>query len=255
MMAATESSTRHSHRLMAMMSAAGLAIAIAAFLIAMPQGAFEALISALGIPSLFSAATPPLGTHARVVAAGIAALISGGGAIAWLLPETPPAERFRRMINPIHAASELGQPDDAFITLEGEGEDDDEPLAASAAPEHPEASDHVAEEPIFVDFAAIKASADPHIGRALSLDQWRVSDAEVELTDEPLAILPVAEAPRPPRRPVEVDASIPALMRRLEEGLQARVQRGIPAHVPPRAASGEHLRETLDTLRMLASGR
>lgn len=252
MMAATDSSARHSHRLMAALSAFGLALAIAAFIIAMPQGAFESLISALGLPAVIDAAAPPLGPNARIVAAGIAALIAGGGAIAWLLPETPPGERLRRMINPIHASRELGDPEAAgFVSLDDEDEYDDEgeegaPVSTVVA----ESADKPGDAPIFVDFAAIRAVADPRNAETLSLDQWRVSDAEIELTGEPV------HEDSPPPVLFDNDASIPGLMRRLEMGLQARVQRGIPAHVPPKPDVGrENLRETLDTLRKLASGR
>jgi hypothetical protein len=256
MMAATDPSARHSHRLMAALSAFGLALAIAAFIIAMPQGAFESLISALGLPSVIDAAAPPLGPNARIVAAGIAALIAGGGAIAWLLPETPPGERLRRMINPIHASRELGDPEAAgFVSLDddtdsydGEGEEG-APISMVAA-EAAEAAEKPGDVPIFVDFAAIRAVAHPSAEETLSLDQWRVSDAEIELTGEPIH----EGGPQP--APIDNDASIPGLMRRLEAGLQARVQRGIPAHVRPKAdVSRENLRETLDTLRKLASGR
>lgn len=252
MMAATDPSARHSHRLMAALSAFGLALAIAAFIIAMPQGAFESLVSALGLPSVIDAAAPPLGPNARIVAAAIAALIAGGGAVAWLLPETPPGERLRRMINPIHASRELGDPEAAdFNALDdddayGDEADEDAPFS----PVVYESPAKPIDAPIFVDFAAIRAVAQPSADDTLSLDQWRVSDAEIELTGEPV----LDDVPSP--APITNDASIPGLMRRLEMGLQARVQHGIPAHVPPRPdVSRENLRETLDTLRKLASGR
>jgi hypothetical protein len=238
---------------------AALAAAFAAF--AVPQDILSRLVIATGLPSILSAAQPPLGLTARVaLAVGGAAIVfgliflllrlldrSGMNASEEKEVEAPPRLR-RRDIHPdaptrrpISAARDLGEP---------------------APPEAPRDS-----VPLWLDQAApVVASviepapaSEPEPERVARFEPEPISEPEpvgevrqepqpvVASVPEPLPAPPVPEAafvpePQPepepapwPAPPAEMPTSIAALMERLEHGL-ARRRMIEPAPVVPAAA-------------------
>lgn len=197
---------------------AALAAAFAAF--AVPQDLLSRAVLATGLPSLVSAAQPPLGLTARVVLAvggaavafGLVFLLlrlldrSGLGAEAKAVDEEGLAPRLRRRDfhpdaptpRPISAARDLGEPapPEAHRASVPLWLDEIEPVAAAPEPEaatEPEPKPYVAPEPepVFPPEPEILAAPEP----------------------EPLPELaPCAEMP----------ATIAELMERLEQGLAKR---------------------------------
>lgn len=197
---------------------AGLAAAVLAF--AMPADLLGNLVSATGLPHLLAAAESPLGFKARFMigvagagaAFGLAYLLMrmldrGAGSKARTEPEWDEEERprLRRrdlhpdapVCRPISAARDFGEP--APPTLEPAAD----PVPASFAEPAPplEAEDH----------SAPAWSAEPE-------------EEPLELTERPApAWLADAEPEAgPPEPEPAAEASLPDLMRRLEQGLARR---------------------------------
>ncbi len=249
---------------------AALAAAFAAFVV--PQDLLSRAVTASGLPSLLSAAQPPLGLTARVaLAVGGAALVFG---LVFLLlrlldrsgmSATEPGEanlatpRVRRRDGhpdapaprPISAARDLGEPAPpqaprAAVPL---WLDEAEPVAAPVAEAEPEPEP--TPEPVLELEPAFEAEPDPGPETVVAPDP------------EP--------APEPQPAPVpepEMPISIAALMERLEQGLARRrvpeVAPVAPAAPPPQVfpeapereppdAADDRLQSAIASLQRLAA--
>lgn len=143
-------------------AAASLAIAIAFLTVALPDWRFERAVSATGLGNVLSAAQPPLGTTARIVAALALAALSFLG--VWLglraLDGEPEASDFpafraadlhpdapRR--RPILAGAEFGAPADEPAAAPRKRALISEPLPSFLAPQPPRIADLVPEPELF----------------------------------------------------------------------------------------------------------
>jgi hypothetical protein len=229
---------------------AALAVGFAAFV--MPDGILSRIIEGSGLPSILSAAQPPLGTTARAGVAAVAALATFGTVFMLLrmlggsAGKPPKRERGREperdgaplfevhevhdssiprlrradihpdapARRPILAARELGEPD-----LRPRA-----PAPVEAEEPQPEPEPEVVE---IVEMEDVVQAEDA----APVLDELELSGADIEMiAPEPEAV----EAPAAPRAPIEAapaasepaaDATIADLMARLERGLARRVHR------------------------------
>ncbi|HZF94167.1 MAG TPA: hypothetical protein VEZ20_04750 [Allosphingosinicella sp.] len=271
---------------MPLAAVAALAVGFAAFV--MPDGILSRIVEGSGLPSILSAAQPPLGTTARAGVAAAAALATfgtvfmllrmlGGGA-----GKVPRRERERQRDDalpfetaeshtkvtpklrradihpdaparrPILATREFGEPD--F------GRPAPAPVEAPpVAAEEPEP----APEPEVVEVAEVVEAEQP----VPVLDELELSGPDIEMI---VAAPEVAEAPAPPPAPATpavgepaADASISDLMARLERGLARRVHRtSAPeqARAPePEArpvfqpAGDDRLRSAIENLQKMAA--
>lgn len=249
-----------------------LGLALAFFVFAMPQDLFESIVNATGLPSVLSAAEPPLGQTARMImaalAGGFAALLVG---VLFLFIDWP-AEKKQVPARPAFSAAEL---DSLFGSSEtGEGA----PLRSPAVifeeaplPSRPEpipvleledvievapveTPAPVKEEPIFLDFSAFRATPIQPANDEPPLDLDALSIIEAP---SPAPIAPVVK-PMPIPAPVTIPAeeSIETLMQRLEAGLDRREKEGKrEADAPTPTLAGSGLRSTLDELRNMAVRR
>ena len=230
---------------------AALAAAFAAF--AVPQELLSRAVIATGLPSILSAAQPPLGLTARVaIAVGAAAITFGlvflllrlldrsgmGGSVRAQEEADALAPRVRRRDvhpdapsrRPISAARDFGEPapPEMFrpvpIWL-----DEAEPVAAPAFEPEPEpvhepepVADLLPEpEPVFApepEPVAVTPEPEPE------------PEVVAEPEPEPVALVEPEPTPEPaPDTQAEMPTSIAALMERLEQGL---VRRRMPASAP-----------------------
>jgi hypothetical protein len=257
---------------------AGLAAAVIAF--AMPADLLGRLVSATGLPHLLAAAEPPLGFKARAMLglAGAGAAFALAYGLMRLLDRAgkpkarPECDRFdedrprlrRRDLHPdapacrpISAARDFGEP--APPTLAPP----EPPVPAWFA--EPEPQLEAAEEPA----PAPTDEAEPPLELTdRPTPAWL---AEPQAEPEPefeAAPLPVPElepeAAAPPPRSDLADASLPELMRRLEQGLARRRSHRFafpaaphPPHAPPPQvfpeAHDDRLQSAIDSLQRFAA--
>lgn len=256
---------------------------VALALLAMPNGAIEQAVMDSGLPRLIAAARPPLGLTARVA---LVLLLGGGTSLGlWLvgrlmfgklrvlvpLPhrapraaQDPGAPTLRRADAhpdaparaPVLALRDLGTP---FLDVKAPVEpavtitvekplpaDLDQPMAAfdpDALPEVP-ASPPQPLRPLF----RVAPRVVEHDGEAVE-----GGDLATTFAAEPLAPPVMERAPEPPIAAPETDASVGALLERLERGLARRAGGGRLAVAPSRGNDGEGLQATLASLRRLAT--
>lgn len=238
---------------MPLAAVAALAVGFAAFV--MPDGILSRIVEGSGLPSILSAAQPPLGTTARAGVAAVAALATFGTVFMLLrmlggsagkaprrerereredmLPfevhevQDTSAPRLRRADvhpdaparRPILAARELGEPD---LRPRAPAPVETPPPVAAEEPE-PEA----------VEVAEVEEVVDVQVAAPV-FDELELSGPDIEMIVAAPSAPEVAEAPAPPPAPAEAtrapsepaaDASIADLMARLERGLARRVHR------------------------------
>lgn len=248
---------------------AALAVAFAAF--AMPGDVMARLVEASGLPSLISAAAPPLGLKARL-GVGLIGAVSAFGLVFVLLrlldrtgleprrarpaieaPDEEEAPRLRRrdfhpdapVRRPISAIRDLGEPappQPPIGTLWPEAQDRSGWEKIEAAPE-PDPDP----EPILLSGSEL----DSPIG-------WQ-AEAEPEADPEPILLgQPEPEPAVPP--PVPEGESLDALMARLEQGLARRARPApVPAAEPPIApqafpeAGNDRLQSAIESLQRFAA--
>ncbi len=200
-----------------------IALAVAFFILAMPQTLFEALVVSLGLADAFVAAAPPLGATARIGAAAVAALASGM-LVGWafVVTENTSEEPRRTAPRPIFANEEFG-----ISPIAGAPEQDD---------------------PLYFDLASIRAgAARPADNEPLDLGAWAIDEEPAEIE---------AEQTEPTSEPMSEGESIAALMKRLELGLERRAEADATPELSPKGEpSDANLRSTLDELRAMAMRR
>ncbi len=220
------------------LSLAALAGLSAGFvLFAMPADIFAGLVAATGLPSVLSAAQPPLGTTARIAAAVFAAGAAfagvflllrlldrlGGGSSETFVEEEAPRLRRRDFhpdapaTRPISAARDLGEPE-------------------SAESEDSASSEYLAE--------LILSEPAP--------------EPETAIPDEAPQPFRGDEEPRPPKSAPAADAghSIAELMERLERGLARREPASLPETPAPPAvpdAADDRLRSAIESLQRMTA--
>jgi len=247
---------------------AGLAVAVVAF--AMPADLLGQLVSATGLPHLLAAAEPPLGLKARAAigivgaaaAFGIVFMVlrmldSAGRAKAKAEPELDEEmPRLRRrdlhpdapICRPISATRDFGEPappplqrDEPHVPAWFE-----EPAKPLEADEQPVPSWSLESEEPEPPLEPVHHHAAEHI-----------AEPEPQVEAEPQAV-----APEPESRPAPADASLPDLMRRLEQGLARRRTRQVfaqPPQQPPAApqvfpeANDDRLQSAIDSLQRFAA--
>lgn len=233
-----------------------LALAVGFFVIAMPDDIFEALIRATGLPSVLAAAAPPFGQTARTMAAAVGSSIAGASVIAlFLLTDRPPTV-MRETIRPFSASSDFDrepvqpiQPIEYIVEeplpvvdIAAEQIDEEEAVAEVEAGQREAVAD---ETPIFLDFKAIRAAAQPANDAPLDLGEWKIADQE--------AARPSFSRPITAPAQIAGDEPIAVLMQRLEAGLERRTAQGSAPSTPPTIGqSRAGLRSTLDELRKMA---
>lgn len=262
-----------------------IAAAFAAF--AIPQDLLSRAVVATGLPSILSAAQPPLGLTARVaLAVGSAALVfgivflalrlldrSGMSAAAAKEEEDFLSPRVRRRDvhpdapapRPISAARDLGEPVPPILPVPRWL--DETKLAAAPEPEsvafvapEPEAGPEVVVEPEPL------AEAKTVVNAEFEPESLPEPEPEIVAAPEP----EVAAAPEPGPEPApalqaEMPTSIAALMERLEHGLAKRRMiesaPAIPAAPPqvfpeapaPAEAADDRLQSAIASLQRLAA--
>lgn len=259
---------RQANFIMTEVSGIILSLAVAFMFVAMPQNVFEGLVSASGLPLILSAAQPPLGETARMVVAALAGSLAGMVVIALFLLLDREPEKKDESVRPFSASNDLFSFEAPSFAKSQVAE---EPVAQDEAVSVPfvvlDAPDELAdfdtkaiEEPIFLDFRAIRAANQPvEESTPLDLTQWKVvepappvkPEVKVEVNAKAEAEVAVEPKPRPitsPDRRAE-DESISSLMARLDAGLDRRTD---PAQPPAINRSGVGLRSTLDELRKMA---
>ena len=239
---------------------AGLAAAVLAF--AMPADLLERMVVATGLPHLLAAAAPPLGFKARAMIGISGAAIAFG--LAYLLlrmldragrekpqpvremfDEVGPRLRRRDLhpdapaCRPISATRDFGEP--APPTLEPTAADVPEWFAEPAPP--------------------LEAEEEP---ASFSADV----EEPLELTDRPAPAWLAADEPQPvepdpePEAEPAVEASLPDLMRRLEQGLARRRDRQVFAAAPQQhapapqvfpEANDDRLQNAIESLQRFAA--
>lgn len=243
-------------------------VALAAAIVAafLPTWRIESLIVDLGLPALLPAAAPPLGTTFRGGLI-VAALFAAGGATWLAVDRFVPARRVVRTVvrradrhpdspvrEPVMAMRDLGTPFlDVGSAPEPEPERDlprdlDQPLAAfdpAAIPETP----LTPSEPVRPLFR-VETTSKPEVDPDPVVEHVRIETFEVTPTVRPPVLSAVPDPERAMTAP-ETEASIHALLDRLERGVRRRG--GGPALVE-RAQSGD-LDEALATLRRFAAAR
>ncbi|HEV2817096.1 MAG TPA: hypothetical protein VGW40_07745 [Allosphingosinicella sp.] len=221
---------------------AGLAVAFVAF--AMPGDLLTGLVNATGLPSILSAAEPPLGFKART-GVGLAGGLAAFGLVLALLRlidrtglERPQPEAVAEADMPklrrrdVHPDAPVRRPISAARDL-GEPAPPPQPARAPAAPAW------LAEADAVVEPAAAVAAPEPVAAPAVP---------------EPAA----AEAAVP--EPAAAAASLPDLMARLERGLARRTRPPFAPAMPPPAApqvfpqaGDDRLQSAIDSLQRLAA--
>lgn len=226
------------------------ATAVAVFAFAIPGDALADAVGATGLPSILTAAEPPLGFKARAAIGLVGAIVAfalvyfvmrrlDGGKASRPAPVLEPVETFEDEEAPklrrrdSHPDAPPRRPISAIRDL-GEPAPPAEPPARAAAPSwlaEPEPQ------------TAPVAEAEP--------------EPEVEVEEVEL----VAEAPPQPEVPLE-EASLPELMARLERGLAQRRDRQVFARRPePQAspqpqvfpeANDDRLQSAIESLQRLA---
>jgi len=245
-----------------------LALALAFFVIAMPADLFERLISASGLPSIISAAAPPLGMTARMIVAGLIALIAHAAVITLflLLDRDARPKQPERALEPAFFVppqfEEISEASVAPFPKPAQAEIVDVAFSPLPSPVDSRPADDA---PIFLDFQALRGSR-PVETKPTELSEWKmVESRRAEASPPASKPLPQAERvkplssiamPSPARAHEDGDDSIAALMRRLEAGLERRAQAGAqPAQAPKIDRGSQGLHSTLDELRKMAVRR
>lgn len=225
-------------------TAALFALVAGILVLATPQWLFERGVVSAGLPNLIAAAAPPLGEKARILAALVAAIVTGGVLWAVLTPlrnivkpklverargarieaageapmTSPVFEPNRR---PIFAETDLGAP---FMSDEAIAHARDELVL-----EPPLAEPVEVEGPAEVE-ATVEVEAVAEVEAGAEVEEVEAMSAPEAVAPELVEEAPVAAAPVPeqledePARPRDED-SIAALMDRLENALDRREQR------------------------------
>ena len=245
-----------------------LALALAFFVVAMPADIFEGLITASGLPSIVSAAAPPLGMTARMIVAGLVALIAHAAVIALFLlldRESHPKQQ-ERETDPVFFTppqfEEASEPSAAPLPEPARLEILDVAFSPVPSPVTLQPAD---DSPIFLDFQALRGSR-PIEAERVELGDWKIvepgragssSSAPKPLPQvEQVRPLPSTAITAPAPAQLGEDESIAALMRRLEAGLERRAQTGAqPAQAPKIDRGSQGLHSTLDELRKMAVRR
>jgi hypothetical protein len=268
---------------MPLAAVAALAVGFAAFV--MPDGILSRIVEGSGLPSILSAAQPPLGTTARAGVAAAAALATFGTVFMLLrmlggsAGKAPRRERERERedalpfeVHEVHDTStpRLRRADihpDAparrpILAARELGEPDLRPHApAPVKAEEPEPEP----EPEIVEVAAVAERAEAETPAPV-FDELELSGPDIQMI---VAAPEVAQTPAPvdpapaPSEPAG-DASIADLMARLERGLARRVhQKAVqaePARAPepePRPvfqpAGDDRLRSAIENLQKMAA--
>ena len=185
---------------LALLSAVLMSAAVAFFFFAMPMVLLEQGVIASGLPTLISAAGPPLGGTARTLVAGMFALLSGGltwGAIT--LVGVIGSLRFRQPREPDESEPSITEP------VETPASSERRPLFAATDLGTPVEEEEPAFEPLEVSF-----------------------DDVLELVDV------IADEPATAAAPSSLDSlSIAELMARLETGAERRAAAPKPTPPPP----------------------
>jgi hypothetical protein len=276
---------RSGHSLLDLAVAALAAGSVGFATYAMPDGLFERLIVAGGLPGILAAAEPPLGATARLAAVGTGALVAF--ALVWALLRAldrvparrgravrpaPPAEtpRLRKADShpdaparrPLRAGRDLGEP------LELDEPAPDQP-AEDFAPPPQEAFADLAPQPLpgfLVPQVPEEIEEVPAVAAEAEEPPLELSERAAE--DEPAA-LDAPSARLPEAGDDEAEQSVTDLMRRLETGLSRReaqpaaktqalaAARPEPA-APPSPAPGQEpvghrLRSAINDLQKLAA--
>lgn len=239
-----------------------IALALAFFIFAMPMDLFELAILASHLPSLLAAAEPPLGETARMAVAGVGGLFAGAMTVVLFLVSDHHEEQrrqaakrptfsnaeFNMFAAPVPAAAEAA-PLPAPSWAREAGAIFPAPVLQEdiVAESEPAAAD---DEPIFVDFSALRSARSTTTDQPLDLGQWRLGKAaEKEIVDAATEPTPATASGT---NQTEED-SIAGLMSRLEAGLDRRAEKGdVPAKPPAIPTRGSGLRSTLDELRKMA---
>lgn len=204
-------------------AAAALAIAIAFLTVALPDWRFERAVSATGLGNVLSAAQPPLGTTARIVAALALAVLSFLG--VWLglraldgKPEASDFPAFRAADlhpdaprrRPILAGAEFGAPADEPAAPPRRRSLVSEPLPSFLAPQPPRIADLVPEPELFPakkkrdELTETDETADARTGSEPSPDSVQAPSAQT-----------------PSARPEETPAKVPSFLQPPDEDLSS----------------------------------
>lgn len=193
-------------------AAAALAVAIAFLTVALPDPQFERAVSATGLGNVLSAAQPPLGTTARIVAAMALAALSFFG--VWLglraldgKPEVSDFPAFRAADlhpdaprrRPILAGAEFGAPADEQAAPPRRRALVSEPLPSFLAPQPPRIADLVPEPELF----PTKKKRDETTETEWIANAGTGSEVSPDSVRTP-------SAPTPSTRPEETPATLPS---------------------------------------------
>lgn len=264
-----------------------MAVAVAFCVLAVPDWRFESAVTASGLPAILSAAQPPLGTTARLLAAFVMAALSF--LAVWMIlraldakPQASDFPAFRAADlhpdaprrRPILAGAEFGAPVEDLPPIEdqigGRRPLVTEPLPSFLAPQTPERE---VRRPIFTT----EVAAEPE---RVVPDTRPAPAAEARFEQEPLlkqkpvlkretpAVRIADPSPETQSREVETndepaspavlpgdhdedEESVSELMARLESGLSKRDSRPVPG---PSGSAQDELRRALGELNRV-SGR
>ena len=278
MMASRRLNKRQTNAVLAISMGMTIALAVAFFVIAMPGDILEALVSATGLPTVLAGAQPPLGNTARLIIAAFGAGLAGVMVLALFLltdrqparkPEktetgnpffadldlpaerTPaPAVKIPTFTRPATAESEAHPIETVEVTEVAEPieltEVFEPPVAKEPETVEPEPVER--DGPIFLDFKAIRAAAQPsNYPAPLDLGRWTIPVPEEPVQSRPITA-PAMQSDEP--------ESISHLMARLEAGLERRSGKGTAAaQAPAIDRSGVGLKSTLEELRKMAVRR
>lgn len=250
----------------------------------LPTGDLESLVMGSGVPALLAAAEPPLGTTARVLVALGAGL--GAGGLTWLMAPlvgAAPVRALRSLIapvadrltflrkgdvhpdaparSPVFATRDLGTP---FLEVRArKPKRNGEPVHAAAAdPMRPPVEQKLpanldvplsAFDPAAIPtLAAEPVRAVPPLAKAPPAPAPEERIETVALTS-PVRSVPSAVAPEAEPAPIatpRTDATVHALLDRLERGIAVREAAAPPPPPPPPPRPS--LEEALAELRQLA---
>jgi hypothetical protein len=249
-------------------AAAALAVGFAAFVV--PEGILTRLVEASGLPSILSAAQPPLGTTARAAVAAAAA-VGAFGAVFVLLRllggKAAPERERESARDAIFRVDEIDEPDAAAPRLRRADVHPDAPARRPilAARELGEPEREPAPAPI-APVQEVAPEPEP-TDEMPELDELELSGPDIEmLVAEPVEEPSPAETVEAPPKPL-AEASIAELMARLERGLARRfehksgVERSAPirepqpqAPRPPLPGHGDdRLRSAMENLQKMAA--
>jgi hypothetical protein len=247
-----------------------LALAVAFFFVAMPSDVFERLVSASGLPQVIPAAQPPLSDVTRMIVGALGGSLAGMAVILFFLLIEREPEQKPESVRPFFANEELELAEPMPVMTAKPL--DFTPIRAEAITVPFEvvetsvvsAVEEPKDEPIFLDFRAIRAANQRAEEAPLDLSQWTVAEPEAApaakqaTMPSPASVITPEVTLRPissPDRRVE-EESIAALMKRLETGLDRRMESGsAPTKRPDINRSSAGLSSTLEELRKMAVRR